>query len=293
VFHEGHKFSESVRDSLHLWKIVPLYSLIAPDAGDAMDRSVRDSASAELTRYTLFNDSFDLTLQLPGFYDLRSLYVPSTAGAGIERILEQKLDTRLDMLNLAGNLGFSSVNLFGAFGTLPVFNFYRSDEFNHSFEAAVALPKNEEPSWRVQSGMRLSFHGFSGGELGFGNTVTAADSGWIESAALEWIVPTRKSLLSIFYGFIASAVRTQSSWLTLSRLMDAEFEQLRKETMELVVDFSGEYPQWNLIVGHESVIRIQGQLNFSVFAKLNCSENRQTGILSILGTLGTTLNVSF
>ncbi|MDR1618915.1 MAG: hypothetical protein LBS06_07715 [Treponema sp.] len=291
--HEGRKFSENIRDSLHLWKIVPFYSLFAPGAGEAMDRSVRDSASAELTRYALFNDRFDLTLQLPGFYDFRSLYVPGTAGARVERVLEQKLDTRLDMLNLSGNLGFSSVNMFGAFGMRPLFNFYQSDEFNHSLEAAAAFPKNEEPSWRIQSGITLSFYGFSGGEMGFGNTVTAADSGWIESATLEWIVPTRRSLLSIFYGFIARAVRTQSSWLTLSRLLDADFEQLRKETMELVADFSGEYPQWSLILGHESIIRILGQLNFSVFAKLNCGENRQTGILSILGTLGTTLNVSF
>jgi hypothetical protein len=258
-----------------------------------MDRSVKDSASAEFTRYALFNDRFGLTLQLPGFYDLRSLYVPNAAGARIERVLEQKLDTRLDMLNLSGNLGFSSVNMFGAFGTRPLFSFYESDEFSHSLEAAAAFPKNEDPSWRVQSGLRLSFFSFSGGELGLGNTLTVAGSGWIESTVLEWIVPTRKSLLSIFYGFIARAARTQSSWLTLSRLLDTEFEQLRKETMELVVDFSGEYPQWNLILGHESVIRILGQLNFSVFAKLNCNENRQTGILSILGTLGTTLNVSF
>jgi hypothetical protein len=293
VFHEGDKFSESVRDSLPLWGIVPFYSLFAADSGTAMDKSVRDSPSAELTQYALFNDRFSLTLQLPGYYDLRALYVPTALGARIERVLEQKLDTRLDMLNLAGNLGFSAVNMFGAFGSNSLFNFYESDEFTHSLEAATAFPKNEDPSWRIQSGLRFSFYGFSGGELGFGNTLTAADSGWLESAAVEWIVPTKRSLLSIFYGFIARAVRTQSSWLTLSKFLDTEYEQLRKETLELVVDFSGEYPQWSFILGHESVIRILGQLNFSVFAKLNCSENRQTGILSFLGTLGTTLNVSF
>ncbi|MDR1899470.1 MAG: hypothetical protein LBQ55_05635, partial [Treponema sp.] len=293
VFHEGDKFSESVRDSLPLWGVVPFYSLFAADSGTAMDKSVGDSPSAALTQYALYNDRFALTLQLPGYYDLRALYVPTALGARVERVLEQKLDTRLDMLNLAGNLGFSAVNMFGAFGSNSLFDFYESDEFTHSLEAATAFPKNEDPSWRIQSGQRLSFYGFAGGELGFGNTLTAADSGWLESAAVEWIVPTKRSLLSIFYGFIARAVRTQSSWLTLSRLLDAEYEQLRKETLELVVDFSGEYPQWSFILGHESVIRILGQLNFSVFAKLNCSENRQTGILSVLGTLGTTLNVSF
>jgi hypothetical protein len=115
----------------------------------------------------------------------------------------------------------------------------------------------------------------------------------VESFILDWTVPTRKSLLSIFYGWIAAAAQTQSSWLALSDLMNTGYEQLRKETLELAFDHSGDYLQWSLIAGHESIIRIFGRLNFSVFAKLNCTQDERVQILSFIGTIGTTLNVSF
>jgi hypothetical protein len=75
--------------------------------------------------------------------------------------------------------------------------------------------------------------------------------------------------------------------------MNAPYEQLRKETLELAFDHSGDYLSWTMILGHESIIRILGRFYFSVFAKLNCSHNENTRILSFIGSAGTTLNVSF
>jgi hypothetical protein len=290
---DGAKFSESVADSLPLWKVFPLYSLFAPELGKAMDEGLSNSPSADLAEYTYFDDRFGLTVQLPQVYDLRAFFIPSGAGARLDRILEQKLDTRLDMLNLTGNLGFSAVNMFGAFGVLPLLSFYQGDEFTHNLETSVAIPRDEDLSWRVQSRQAAAFYGFHGGTLGFTNTVTSGSAGWVESFILDWTVPTRKSLLSVFYGWITAAARTQSSWLALADLMDAGYEQLRKETLELAFDFSGDYPRWTLTAGHESIIRIPGRLNFSVFAKLNCAQDERVRVLSFIGTVGTTLNVSF
>jgi hypothetical protein len=290
---DGAKFAESIADSLPLWKVFPFYSLFAPELGTVMDTGLSHSPSADLAEYTLFDDRFGLTVQLPLTYDLRAFFIPSSAGARIDRILEQKLDTRLDMLNLAGNLGFSAVNMFGAFGSFPLFPFYQGDEFTHTLETSVAIPRNEDLSWRIQSSQAAAFYGFSGGTLGLTNTATSGSSGWVESLMLDWTVPTRKSLLSIFYGWIAAAALTQSSWLALSDLMNTDYEQLRKETLELVFDHSGDYLQWSFIAGHESIIRILGRLNFSVFAKLNCTQDERVRLLSFIGTIGTTLNVSF
>ncbi|MDR2258915.1 MAG: hypothetical protein LBE14_07185 [Treponema sp.] len=290
---DGAKFAESIADSLPLWKVFPFYSLFAPELGKAMDEGLSNSPSADLAEYTYFDDRFGLTIQLPQVYDLRAFFIPSSAGARIDRILEQKLDTRLDMLNLTGSLGFSAVNMFGAFGVLPLLPLYQGDEFSHVLETSVAIPQDEDISWRVQSRQAAAFFGFSGGTLGFTNTVTTGSAGWVESFILDWTVPTRKSLLSIFYGWIASAAQTQSSWLALSDLLNADYEQLRKETLELAFDHSGDYLQWSLIAGHESIIRILGRLNFSVFAKLNCTQDERVRVLSFIGTVGTTLNVSF
>jgi hypothetical protein len=293
VLGDGGKFSESITDSLPLWRIFPLYSLFAPELESAMDSGLSASPSAGLAEYTYFNDRFGLTAQFPALYDLRALFIPTSAGARIDRILEQKLDTRLDMLNLIGNLGFSAVNMFGAFGVLPLFPFYQGDEFTHTMETSTAIPQGEDLSWRVQSSLAGFFYGFSDGTLGFTNTVTSGSSGWVESFILNWTVPTRKSLLSVFYNRIAAAIRTQGSWLTLSDLMYADYEQLRKETLEFMFDHSGDYPRWSLIAGHESIIRIFGRLNFSVFAKLNCTQDERVRVLSFIGTIGATLNVSF
>jgi hypothetical protein len=290
---DGAKFSESIADSLPLWKVFPLYSLFAPELGTAMDEGLSRSPSADLAEYTYFNDRFGLSVQLPQVYDLRAFFIPSSAGARIDRILEQKLDTRFDMLNLTGNLGFSAVNMFGAFGVLPLLPFYQGDEFTHALESSVAIPRDEDLSWRIQSSQAAAFYGFYGGTLGFTNTATAGSSGWVESFVLDWTVPTRKSLLSVFYGWIAAAAMTQSSWFALSDLMNTDYEQLRKETLELAFDHSGDYPRWSLTAGHESIIRILGRLNFSVFAKLNCIQDEQVRVLSFIGTIGTTLNVSF
>jgi hypothetical protein len=290
---DGNKFFESIGDSLPLWKVFPLYSLFAAELGEAMDQGLSGSPSKDMAEYSYFNDRFGLNLQLPLVYDLRAFFIPAKAGFRIDRILEQKLDTRLDMLNLGANLGFSAVNMFGAFGVLPLFTFYQGDEFIHTLEASTALPQDEEPSWRIQSSLAGLFHGFSGGELNFTNTVTAGSAGWLESFVLDWTVPTRKSLLSIFYGWIHTAALTQSSWLALADLMNANYEQFRKETLELAFDQSEDYLRWSLTAGHESIIRILGRMNFSVFAKLNCTQDERTRILSFVGTVGTTLNLSF
>jgi hypothetical protein len=79
----------------------------------------------------------------------------------------------------------------------------------------------------------------------------------------------------------------------VSAVLAGDYEQLRKETLELSFDNTGDYLTWSLIAGHESIIRILGRLTFSVFAKLNCTRNYQRDDLSFIATLGTTLHVTF
>jgi hypothetical protein len=293
VWEDGAKFGESIGDSLLLWGAVPLYSLFNPGLGAAMDQGLENSPSAALGEYSAFTDQAGVSLRHPPFYDRRALFLPSTAGLSATRILERKLDVRLDMLSLGGNLGFSAVNMFGALGMLPLFSFYQGDEFTHNLEISAAIPRQEKTSWRFQSRLGGSFSGFSGAALGFANTLTAGSTGWLESFILDWTAPTQKSLLSLLYNWIAAGIRGQSSWLAASGLMDAGYEQLRKESLELSVDHSEDYLQWTASLGHESIIRVLGRLYFSVFAKLNCAGNEETRSLSFAGTFGTTLNISF
>ncbi|MDR0602392.1 MAG: hypothetical protein LBG42_08420 [Treponema sp.] len=293
IFSDGTKFAESIRDSLPLWKVFPFYSLFTPSLRGAMEKGLAASPSKSSAEYTSFNDRFGFTLTLPGRYDISSLYIPNSLDFRIDRTLEQKFDVPVDLLNFGGSLGFSSINLFGALGSAPLFSFYAADEINHSIAVSTALPRGEAPSWRVQSSLGLDFQGFAGASLGFANTLTLGTSGWIESVEASWTVPAKRSLLSLFYDFIARAARTQASWLTLSELLDSEYEQYRKETLEAAVDNSGDALTWSLSAGHESSIRMTGRLTFSVFAKIGFTENTGTETFTFLGTIGSTLNVSF
>jgi hypothetical protein len=290
---EGAKFGEAIADMLPLWKVFPFYSLFAPELNGAMDEGLSNSPSRDMAEYTSFNDTFAVNVKLPGRYDFFALLVPDSAGLQLDRILEQKLDTRLDLLNLQSTLGFSAINMFGAMGSSPVFRFYSTDEFTHNLALSTAFPRGEDTSWRVQSGINMSFRGFTGAELGAANTLALGSSGWTESVIIDWIVPTKRSLLSIVYDGISRVISTQSSWLSLSDMLETEYEQLRKETLELAFDKTGDYLTWSLIAGHESIIRILGRLNFSVFAKLNCTQNYASEELSFIATIGTTLHVTF
>ena len=293
VLDEGRKFGEGINDSLPLWAVFPFYSLFTPDLNDSLNKSLRESPSANITEYTWFNDLFGISGSFPVFYDYRAFLVPANASVNIERLLEQKMDTRLDILSLRGSLGFSAINMFGAFGYKPLFNFYQSDEYSSVLETSIAIPVNEEISYRLQWSAGAGFRGFTGAELGFYNTATIGSSGWLESMQIDWTYPRQKSLIGSIYGWIARVLKTQSSWLGLSAMMDNPYEQLLKESLELSFDHSGDYLDWALILGHEAIIRTVGRFNFSVFAKLQCTHSEKTKNLSFIGTIGTTLNVMF
>jgi len=296
---DGSKFFESINDSLPTWGVFPFYSLFAPELQDAMNRGVNDSPSADLALYTSFNDHFSTAVSLPPVYNLLSFFVPSKFSFRIERVLEQKLDTAADILNIGGSLNFSAINMFGRLGYSPIFKFYQSDEFTHSATAAVIIPKNENVSWKVQSILGAGFKGFSGAVLNFVNTLSLNSGGlysdlyWTESFVLDWTVPTKKSILSIFYNWVAAAAAKQGSWLTLSALLNSNYEQLRRESLELAFDKTTDYLRWRISAGHEEIIRIQGKLEFTTFLKLRCTEDLKTEIMIFDALIGTSLRINF
>jgi hypothetical protein len=291
---DGKEFFESIEDFLPLWKTIPGYSLFANDINDAMDKSYYNSPSFDITRYMAFNDHFGVKANFPSVNNLAAFIVPSGVSLRLERILEQKLDTRSDMLNLGAGLGFSAVNMFGAFGYLPLFKFYKTDEFTHTAQAAVVFPRNEDVSWRVQSMLGVSFRGFEDGVLNFANTLTLRSKGlWLESASADWTAPVNKSLLGVFYNWITLKAEKQKSWLNLSALLKSKYEHLRKESLELALEQTDDNFRVICSVGHETIIRIMGRLNLSGFVKLRFNEETKTETFTVDGLLGTSLRVSF
>ncbi|MCL2265400.1 MAG: hypothetical protein FWC22_05095 [Treponema sp.] len=291
---DGRKFFESVNDSLHFWKVSPFYSLFAPKLNSAMDASLSNSPSFGNIFYSVFTDHFSARVSLPSFYNLKAFYIPSRIYLRMERAVEQKMDTRTDSLRLNGNLSFSAVNMFGAMGYAPLFKFYQTGEYQHSLEAAVNIPAGEDISWRFQSALSARFMGFAGGILNFVNTLSLRGKGcFTETFLAGWEVPTIRNLLSILYDWSVSAAEKQNSWLYTSAQLNASYEQLRRESLEITFDNSSEFLRWTVTAGHEEIVRIFGRLNFSAFAKLRLNKDDYTGIFIFDVQIGTALRIMF
>lgn len=289
---DGSRYYESLWDSRNLWVSLPFYSLFAPALEDTMENALSEAAAADITEYGRFTDAFQVSLRLPDAFGLKTLWIPRHIETKLSRNLERKLDTRLDVFTIASALTFNSVNLWGAFGYMPVFSFYQ-DEFTHRLEGSLALPRNDALTWRFQDELLLSIYGFTGAEFTLTNTLTLTADSRVESLEIAWTAPAPQSLLGILYIWLSDKARDMSAWPALSHLANTAFERLRKETLEATIESSQDVLRTAFTLGHESIIRILGRFNWSVFAKLSCAQYYDSPVYSFTGAIGTSLQVSF
>ncbi|MDR2659365.1 MAG: hypothetical protein LBC27_05175 [Spirochaetaceae bacterium] len=287
------KFAETFSESAAVYGDIPFYSLFDPELGSKLTESLSGSASADFIQYAHFNDKYQLFLQLPETYALASLFTPRSFEAHINRGLTQRFDTQTDVLGTGGSLRFSAINMFGAFGAKPLFKIYENDEFNTSLGAAVAFPKGEDASWRINMGQVFIFYGFKGAQLQFEDAVTLLSDGWLGIFKLDWISPAEKSLLGMLYNWFFSTFSQQTAWPAFRELALANIERIRQETVEFSVDETGDYGVFTFSAQHKSIIRILGRLNLDVFARLGISRDDLTEITNFIGTVGTSLNISY
>ncbi|MDR1507548.1 MAG: hypothetical protein LBI67_10655 [Treponema sp.] len=285
------QYGGSLYASSPLWFSVPVYAIFDPGLNGAMDKTLEGYAGKN--ENTRWNELLSLNLLFPERYDPLSLVIPVNFSSRIDRTLEQRLDTRLDVFTVSSTMGFSGVNLFGSMGTYSLFNFYRNDEFRHSVSGLFSFPKNEDPAWRLQAEQNLNFFGSAGAELGITNTLTTGSSGWVESLAVLWTVPAERTLLSRVYDGIMGRLGNTENFPGVSSLAQSEYERLRRESLELVIDKTGDYGEYSVILGHESLVRILGRLTLSAFSKLNVNRNEYGNTLSFMLSLGTSLTVTF
>jgi hypothetical protein len=291
---DGRKFIESIEDFSSVWQVFPGYSLFAPDLDTIISNGLNGSPSAESAFYSYFNDHFSTKINLPLIYNPASLIIPNKITFLIERTLEQKMDTRTDKLSFGGSLNFFAINIFGNMGYVPVFKFYQTDEYSHSIEASVYIPRDEDISYRIQSILNAGFRGRGTGVLNFVNTFTLrSEMYWLESFISAWEAPIKKSLTGVFYNWLVSGIKKQKSWNGLSSLLNANYEQLRNESVELIFDRQTDFLRWSVIAGHEEIIRIQGRFNLSGFIKLRCGKDTERETLIFDALIGTALQISF
>jgi len=302
--HDGEIWADSFTAAVPVLFSLPFYSLFA----SGMTERMSDFAFSEITcgfepASSFFADRFDFSLMGSGNYGLSSLFLPNRFSFRLSRILEQRLDTPRDTLNVGTLMGFSSVNLFGAMGAVPFFDFYMGDEFSHSIEATISFPKGEEASWSIRANQNMFFFGFSGAELSLANALTInspARSGegirLKDILTVAWTVPRQNTLLGTLYSAFARMARERD--FHAGSLAAYEYQLLTRHTLEFVFEripdaFDGDYNRFSFIVGHESIVRIFGRLHLSAFANLAVARNDNTRVISFLGTVGTMLTLMF
>jgi hypothetical protein len=272
---------------------IPFYSLGDPELPAKFRAALQSAPSAPNTESGATGDRYSLNFQLPASNGLRGLFIPRSVGAHIDRNITIKYDTMQDILGTGGSLDFSAVNLFGSFGERKLFNFYQNDEFHHSLQAAAAIPKNDQVSWRLSVQQGAAFYGFKGAELRFDNLVALLSSGWTGSFSAAWLVPEEKTLLGTFYGWITGKLKNNKYSPALNSIAGSSYERLRKEKLDLSFDYSGEYPFYTISAGHESIIRILSRLELRVFALIAYSQFSDTQTQNFTASIGTSLNINF
>lgn len=286
------RFGEALYDYRELWALAPLYTLWDGELDARIQDLAAQSSFYSSTRSLGFTDGTSFNLGLPRTEGPWGLLIPASLSSGINRTLQRQLDTLQDTLSLTQSLDFTAMNLFGAFGTNPVFQFYKSDEFSHHIEGSWSWPQSGPTVWRIASSQNAGFYGFLGSQLMLTHTLTTTNSGWSDALRSTWTVPADHSLLGLIYDRITDRMGSLKTMPAVQELAKTKTERLRRESLETVADFTGT-GSFTLTVGHESIVRIPGRLALSAFGNLELSRDYGTKITTIQTILGTSLKITY
>ena len=289
VYDDAASFGRVLTSSGPLWSVLPVASLT--DGGLA--RSFADFSDRSLS--ARFADRIETSLAPPKAPGWTALAFPSYMSFAVGRTLERTLDTTVDSLGTTGSLQFSAINVFGAFGSSPIFRFYKSDELNHSVSASAEFPKSEDTEWSLEFRQSLAFFGFTDSRLSLSNTTRTGTAGLTQGSALSWTVPQGRSLMKSMFRSISGAAAGWKNGPLFTEFAASEPTAERRETFEIAVS-AAEDISWTWAAKHESILKAAKKLTWIAFAALGAAGGRTDGerIDTELNlTLGTSLALKF
>jgi hypothetical protein len=240
-----------------------------------------------------FADSSAFLFTLPRRDDIASFFIPRGIETKLGRTVGRRYDTLSDVFDLTVLTHFTADNFFGAYGKVPVFRFYQSDELNTMVSYHLKLPKEEEAVWDLTFDHDLWFFGFYGSSLSLGDTITIGSAGNIYSLTLNWTVTQKNNLPGRIYGYLINRFAENTLSPSLAFFANAGRVFQRVEKLSYTYNGTGKEPVTTITIGHESVVRITGYLNFSIFANLDITDDKNTRITRFIGSAGTKLRLSF
>ena len=165
--------------------------------------------------YSLFDSQYKTNVQKPSgsaegsleynlawrrklFNDIKDLYIPISATAGISRDVIHTAEKTTDTLQIKARLSSNFINLFGSNSSLQLYDWYRQEEYTGFVNAVFKLSPgtNTSPYFQISSGELITFYIQDSNVLNI-NTDFYIDNyiNWTFKTAAAWSRKTEKSLL--------------------------------------------------------------------------------------------------
>jgi hypothetical protein len=279
------QYGESLRRGRSHLLSIPVYALFAEEiAAMPQDSSVLSES---------FADSGALSLTLPRRDDVAALVIPRAVETKLERAVSQRYDTLTDTFDFNVLARFSAEEIFGAHGKIPLFRFYQADEFNTALSYHLRLPKREDAVWSITLDQDFWFFGFYGSNLSLGDTVSITSSGNIYALTLSWTAIQQENLPGKILSLFINRFSENTFSPSLAFFANAGRVFQRVEKLKYTYNGTGDNPVTTLSLGHESIVRITGHLQFSLFANLDIADDKNAEITNWICSAGTLLRVIF
>lgn len=259
------EWASALADAAEPCSAAPLRSFFDPALRETFEAATRGAASAS------FRDGISLETAFPAMPGPAALAVPAAASVETYRLLERRQDTVADSVVASGKFSFAATNLFGSFGSAPVFGFYRTDDFAHSVSVRVAFGQAGIDEWRATAKQDASFFGDADARLKLSNALSFGSRGWAEGANLEWIHPAPGSPIEALFRAAVDPARELGASPALRALARGEAVAERIERLDVSYSAEGKSPSWKVAAAHVAQVRVPGKATFSAFAELEAS----------------------
>ncbi len=174
---------EDLGTKLFIYSSIPLADLFMPQVADEFAEGTTGYAAGT------YNPTVSLSLSRASGSYIANLFLPSFGEARIQRKISREGDTILDAFSWDLMIKNSAINLFGTYGSSPLFPFYTVDEFVF-YCKFIGESKNVGSPHIVQSvlGQYLMFEKEKGNSVSLDNTVsfTIGGTAWSEKAKLTF-----------------------------------------------------------------------------------------------------------
>lgn len=132
------KLQKAFSEKSYYIKALPVCDLLSSDLACQVLESRR-----EINYYT---GNYSFSWKRAFFADRYDFFIPQTAKLEFSRDIRTGTSSS-DLYQIKNSASYMAMNIFGTSGTLPLFSFFSSDEYNSSLSASIKLPRNNPSAY--------------------------------------------------------------------------------------------------------------------------------------------------